>query len=409
MAEEKGVFLPASGPRKGRPAATAARLVVKGVAALLDAVGAKEAVREHLLPRLVAAATEGDGRGRAIYGAAAEIARQALESRLDEIARTRGPVLVGPWLSEVGFELLYWIPFLRWAVEERGLDPKRLVALSRGDVHAWYRGLCGDSIEIFDLLDLGEWRALSRDRWTVMGQKQKFRHTLDDELIERANRRLGADAAIFHPSLMFNLFRGYFGGRSPADLLARHSRIAPLPEPGPLPRDLRLPDEYVAVRFYGRPSFPDVAENRDFAAAVVQEIASRTDVVVIATGIEVDDHADFDLPTGPRIHLPLAGRVALRENLAVQDAIVAGARAFVGTYGGLSYLAPLHGVPAVAFHSAAEHFLPVHLATAHATFRDLGASFAVLGTRDLDRAGLGPVLSPLATARTALAAGAAAC
>ena len=24
------------------------------------------------------------------------------------------PILVGPWLGEVGFELLYWIPFLRW-------------------------------------------------------------------------------------------------------------------------------------------------------------------------------------------------------------------------------------------------------------------------------------------------------
>ena len=32
--------------------------------------------------------------------------------------RKPGPILVGPWLSEVGFELLYWIPLLRWIKEQ---------------------------------------------------------------------------------------------------------------------------------------------------------------------------------------------------------------------------------------------------------------------------------------------------
>lgn len=400
--------------RKGRPAATAARVVVKGVGALLDAIGAKEAVREHLLPRLIAAAAEGKGgRSRGAYRAADEIARGALEQRLDEIARTRGPVLVGPWLSEVGFELLYWVPLLRWAVERRGLDPRRLVAVSRGGVDAWYRGLCADYVDIFDLLDLAEWKALSADRWSVMGQKQKFRHALDEQVIERACRRLGtADAQIFHPSLMFNLFRGFFGGRSPAELLARHSVVAPFGESRPLPSGVRLPDEFVAVRFYARPSFPDTAENREFASAIVRDIAARTDVVVCAPDLEIDDHVDFELPSGPRIHAltRLAGRVSASENLGLQDAVLRRSRAFVGTYGGLSYLAPLHGVPAVAFHSAQEHFLPVHLATAQSTFRELGASFAVLGTRDLDRAGLGPLLPRIASTRASgLAAEVAAC
>ena len=40
-----------------------------------------------------------------------------------------------------------------------------------------------------------------------------------------------------------------------------------------------------------------------------------------------------------------------RENLHVQSAIVAGASAFVGTYGGFSYLAPFLGVPSTAYYS----------------------------------------------------------
>jgi len=40
-------------------------------------------------------------------------------------------------------------------------------------------------------------------------------------------------------------------------------------------------------------------------------------------------------------------------NLAVQTAVIGGARRFVGTYGGFSYLAPLLGVDALAFYSCA--------------------------------------------------------
>ena len=40
----------------------------------------------------------------------------------------------------------------------------------------------------------------------------------------------------------------------------------------------------------------------------------------------------------------LPAHLDVRENLAVQTALVAGASAFVGTYGGFSYLAPFLGV-----------------------------------------------------------------
>ena len=38
-------------------------------------------------------------------------------------ARPSGPIIIGPWISEVGFEVLYWVPFLNWAIKAFGLDP----------------------------------------------------------------------------------------------------------------------------------------------------------------------------------------------------------------------------------------------------------------------------------------------
>ena len=43
-----------------------------------------------------------------------------------------------------------------------------------------------------------------------------------------------------------------------------------------------------------------------------------------------------------------------RNNLAVQTKVISGARAFIGTYGGLSYLAPFYGVNSLAFYSNPE-------------------------------------------------------
>ena len=42
------------------------------------------------------------------------------------------PVVVGPWLMEIGFELLYWIPYLRAQLRRLGIPKERVIAISRG-------------------------------------------------------------------------------------------------------------------------------------------------------------------------------------------------------------------------------------------------------------------------------------
>src|SRR5688572_32616939 len=38
----------------------------------------------------------------------------AVEREVERAVDGAGPILAGPWLSEVGYEVLYWVPFLRW-------------------------------------------------------------------------------------------------------------------------------------------------------------------------------------------------------------------------------------------------------------------------------------------------------
>jgi hypothetical protein len=61
------------------------------------------------------------------------------------------------------------------------------------------------------------------------------------------------------------------------------------------------------------------------------------------------------------------------DNLALQTAAIGRASAFVGTYGGYSYLAPLCGVSSVAFYSR-QSFKQHHLELAHRAFQRLGGA-----------------------------------
>ena len=94
-----------------------------------------------------------------------------------------------------------------------------------------------------------------------------------------------------------------------------------------------VPDgPYTAVKFYFNECFPPTADNRAFVRGVVRDLARQGPVVSLTTGLRLDDHDGDDI-RDPGVHL-LPENLNPRENLAVQTALVAGARAFVGTYGG---------------------------------------------------------------------------
>jgi hypothetical protein len=136
----------------------------------------------------------------------------------------------------------------------------------------------------------------------------------------------------------------------------------------PVPPD--LPASYVAARFYFSECFPDTPANRAFVASTVNTISQHTPVVLLNTPFAVDDHSDFDASGGRVIRIG-ERYMAPEQNLAVQTAVIARASAFVGTYGGYSYLAPFCGVPSLAFYSE-RTFKDQHLHVAQRAFDQLG-------------------------------------
>jgi hypothetical protein len=64
-----------------------------------------------------------------------------LRSVVRKIKRGEGEVVAGPWLGDEVEELLYWIPFLRWAQTATFGLRDRLTVVARASSAAWYEGI----------------------------------------------------------------------------------------------------------------------------------------------------------------------------------------------------------------------------------------------------------------------------
>lgn len=298
---------------------------------------------------------------RARAPAARETTFAATTAEIDRVAAGGEKVIAGPWVGELGFELLYWIPFLAWAVERRPDLAGRLVAVSRGGARPWYAHLTGSYRDVYEAVTPEE---------LIEGRGRRTKQVELTSFEERVLTRLeaGGDTALLHPAAMYApllaLTRALDSSRFRE--IARYRRFDP-PPLGTL--EGVLPEEFAAVRFYFNNSFPDTAENRRLAAETVAALGRESAVVVLNTGLRLDDHSDLPAGTADRV-LTLEGHTTPANNLAVQSAVIARARVFVGTYGGLSYLPSFYGVPSVSFYSDASQFLPHHLEFAQSVFRE---------------------------------------
>ena len=297
-----------------------------------------------------------------------------VEREIAAIARGRRPIIAGPWLSEVGFEVLYWIPFLRWFEDRYRVDPRRVVAVSRGGVGEWYGDVASRYVEIFDHLDpavFARRNAERRDRDEAGGQKQMAPGAFDAELIDITQRVAGIpDAAVCHPGLMYRLFNQFWFGNRALDLVATHTRYVALSVGARAGLD--LPERYVAVKFYTGAALPDAPEYRAALRAIVSGIAAHVPVVLLDTGLATDEHEDYSFKDVRNV-VSLRQHLTPRTNLGVQTAVIAGAVGFVGTCGSLAWLAPMLGVDTVAIY-ANDRFLTSHVYFARQVYRQLGAA-----------------------------------
>src|SRR5258706_15408449 len=91
---------------------------------------------------------------------------------------------------------------------------------------------------------------------------------------------------------MYRLFSLIWSGHRPLGVLDAHTRFEPVVPPRIIDAG-RLPREYVAVKFYAARSLPDTPEIRRTLAWFVDSLAERTNVVLLDTGLVLDEHADY--------------------------------------------------------------------------------------------------------------------
>ena len=287
---------------------------------------------------------------------------------LDAIAKGSAPIVAGPWTGEVGFEILYWVPFLEWFRTRWRVPAERFVIISRGGVEPWYGMTGARYADIFSTMPPRTFR----ERTDPDAHKQREVSPLDQEIVDEVKQRLGLDGAtLLHPRLMYRAFAPFWRDEAGFGLIERfttHRSLAPVSDPVVD----SLPSEYIAARFYFSDCFRDTPANRALARSVIDRVSERVPVVLLNPGLRVDDHADYAATASSRIVSIEAG-LAPERNLAVQSAVISHARGFVGTYGGYAYLAPFYGVPAVGFYSD-RAFKLHHLHVAQRVFERLGSA-----------------------------------
>lgn len=293
---------------------------------------------------------------------------RVVRAYLRYLASTSKPIVLGPFRSELGFEVLYWMPFLQWAQKKYGIKPDRCLALSRGGMGALYPA--AKHVDLYALRSIDEVRLENlADAERRKIQKQTTVTVWDREIAREAVARTYGPRHRFHllhPSWMYWLFEDFWEERVTMPHVATHTDFAPMPVPA-LPASLKLPEKFVAVKFYDRATLSMQPEIKPLIREMVAKLAQTMPVVVLAQPYCTDDHVDLPL-SGPNI-LNLTPAPP-DQHLLIQAGVLARAQAFVGTYGGVAQWALRYRKPSLSVYvkfggTALAHRMLSHALSAH--------------------------------------------
>lgn len=287
--------------------------------------------------------------------------------------------------GEVGFESLYWIPFVHQLAHELHIPAERLIPISRGGACAWYGTPTG--LELYAMRDPKDVRVENRQQLAKYQMlKQVSVSNFDWGVLRDAaeTMKLGRKYLVLHPAWMYQALEPFWTERHGLGWLQARIRVEDLPVP-PLPQGLQLPPQFVAVRFYFRTTYLMQQITVDFARETIKQIAAKVPVVLLNSGLHTDDHVDFEFKALPPNVMRLADHIPMlpATNLAIQSAVLARSLGFVGTYGGLAQLALRYKRPTVSFYTHWQGTALAHLALSRALGMAMGIPFNVLALNEI--------------------------
>lgn len=313
-------------------------------------------------------------------------AQWALHARY--LAASKAPILAGCWRSEVGFEALYWIPFLNRFRKHYRIDDNRLIAIGRGGSASWYR-MAGQG-DVYEHAPLEMVRAIATQQALTSGSiKQLRREGWESHVCALAAKSVGIHRYhVLSPWWMYQLLAPFWEGRESVNWLDRwllHEQRMQAPSLNPQIRK-QLPSQYIAMRWYVRATWPLREDLVLWTRKLVEATAQHVPVVMIGSGFHADDHADINLGPIPNVYQlkDIAPQTAT-DNLAIQSAVIQQAQGYVGTYGGMSQLAMRLGIPTVALYHEFGQTSPAHLYLTQALSLRTGVPFIATYPKAVDQ------------------------
>lgn len=275
---------------------------------------------------------------------------KAVRDFAQKLSADKSPICIGPFRSELGFEASYWQPMLAWFTANVKDFATRAIVVTRGGLAPLYSTVASRGVDLYALRTVTEVRRenlYDQKRSGILKQMQPT--AWDARVLEDAARvlNLGPVYHTLHPAWMYWGLEPYWNESQGLRYLHKLTTYAPIAKPEKVPGSDRLPPEYCAVKFYQRATlpYPD-PEVEAFVARTVATIAAQIPVVLLTSSNEFDDHSDLPIQ-GPNIFM-LGTDCPADRNLLVQASVLAHAKAFVGTYGGMAQLALRLGVPSVS-------------------------------------------------------------
>lgn len=285
------------------------------------------------------------------------------------------PILIGSWRSELGFEAVYWLPFLTWLAKRvKGFD-QRASVVTRGGLEPLYAHVAHQGYDLYALRTVTEVRRETLRQQADTGLLKQTQTTpFDDGVLDDAADALGVQRPfhVVHPAWMYWALEPFWAEDAGLKyLMSMADYSQPIAKPD-VPADT-LPPKFVAVKFYARHTFPyPHPEIGEWVQQAVATIAAQAPVVLLASSPDYDDHMDVAL-AGPNIIALNPGPPEV--NLYQQAQVLGKASAFVGTYGGVAQLALRMGIPSLSVYARWSGTSHAHYALSSYLSKSTGVPF----------------------------------
>lgn len=271
-----------------------------------------------------------------------DIRKQNQKKFRKKIYEYEDTIVFGPFFSEVGYEVLYWFPYINYLIS--GKQNQKIIILSRGGLSKVFFPF--NNIEhhcLINLLGKKDYvdfiKMSTGDYKDGLNQKGIIKNS-NEELIQKLNLNSNKPL-IVDPSKMFKFYKSYISKKVGIKSLNEFSNYDLYKNYNRLENTKKKYD--LCIKLYDAPQlrFNDFVKKK-----IIKKINSLSNKkICILISNKYDDHEQIFLEklneNIEKIKIPDF------DNLKYQSEIISNSKTFITPYGGMSYLGPILGAKTI--------------------------------------------------------------